>query len=373
MIEPWIDTSSAHMSSLPPINRPQVQILLFYDIYNKTALEMHLTKCFNSNLPKPSQKNFVLHSLNEALIYSPRDVLIVLFKTSKWTETMGNGDCDSISGATKTNVLSILNYHVQKVKDEAQKIHGREFIFKIWKTVCITAIPGVPFSMKNATFFLRQQLASKQRETNKSATVVLPHWKKVKAVNPYGYYYDPNFKFNEEFCQLHGLPYSSKVLIAVDRMMERKGFSEHFISVYVRTEKLCKQKPEAVKQCLDKFPELLESTEKMYKIPRTRVVLVHDAGKYGSNTFNGNLRSESQKILSFMESLKLRAVHYDPDLNKDLPQNRIFVAAVEQEFLSQSHVLLTLGNGGFMMNTRQRFISRQGVDRAYSLCGSRNY
>ena len=362
MVEPRIDVSSARMSNLPPVKRPQI---LLFDLYNKTAVEKSLTKCFNSNLPKESQMKFVFHTLNEALIHSPRDVLIVTFKSTKWTDTMGNGECDSISSEEKKNVLNVLNHHVQRVKDEAQKIHGQDFTFKIWRTVCITAVRGVPFSMKNATIFIQQQLVDKQRGTNRSATVVLPNWTEIKSINPHHYYYDPNFQFNETFCQLVGLPHSCKVLIAAERMMERNGFSERFIAVYARTERIVRDKGKAWKQCLNKLPELLKNVTKISKIPRTRVVLVHDAGKYGSNTIDYLIRRESHKIL---ESLKLRPVQYDPNLNKDLPQNRMFVAAVEQEFLSQSHILVTLGRGGFVINTKQRFISRQAVERVYSLC-----
>ena len=69
------------------IQKQQVE----YRYYNKTAVEKSLTKCFNSNLPKESQMKFVFHTLNKALIHSPRDVLIVTFKSTKWTDTMGNG------------------------------------------------------------------------------------------------------------------------------------------------------------------------------------------------------------------------------------------------------------------------------------------
>ena len=369
MIEPWIDIDSAHLYSLPPVSKPQT--LLLFDLYNKTALEKQLTKCFKPNLPKQSQKGFVFHTLNEALIHSPRDVLIVTFKSTKWTDTMGNGECDSISSEEKRNVLSILNHHVQRVKDEAQKIHGQDFTFKIWRTVCITAVIGVPFSMKNATIFIQQQLVDKQRGTSKSAIVVLPKWERVMSANPYRYYYDPNFHLDKRYCQERALPHSSKVMAAAEGMMETYGVLEHFISVYARTERLSHMKPEAVKQCLDEFPKVLENIEKYYIIPHTRIVLIHDAGNYGSSTFDNNSRSKSQKVLSFLQSFNMTTAHYDPKLiqNKDLPQHRSFAAAVEQEFLSRSHVLLTLGDGGFMINVKRRFISRQSADRAYSLCG----
>ena len=91
--------------------------LPFFDLYNKTEVE---TKMLQG---KPSKNRlelpkFVFHSLNDALIHSSRDVLIVILR---WRETTGNGDLFQSKQRTMyiQNILSI-NHHVQNVKDEAQ-------------------------------------------------------------------------------------------------------------------------------------------------------------------------------------------------------------------------------------------------------------
>ena len=82
----------------------------------------------------------------------------------------------------------------------------------------------------------------------------------------------------------------------------------------------------------------------LYGIPQSRVVLVHDAGKYGSNSFLKGVGEKRKKLLKRIQSLHIGAIHYDPTKNKDLPQYRAFVAIVEMEF--QSHVLISMGDGG---------------------------
>ena len=49
-------------------------------------------------------------------------------------------------------------------------------------------------------------------------------------------------------------------------------------------------------------------------------------------------------------------------------QCRAFVAAVKQEFLSRSHVLVTMGGGGFSINVWGRFTARQSKKRLHVLC-----
>ena len=152
-------------------------------------------------------------------------------------------ECDSISSEEKKNVLNVLNHHVQRVKDEAQKIHGQDFTFKIWRTVCITAVIGVPFSMKNATIFIQQQLGDKQRGTNRSATVVLPNWTEIKSINPHHYYYDPNFQFNETFCL--SISWFTSQLQSLNRSRENDGKKRLFRALHCR---VCKDREDSQRQ-----------------------------------------------------------------------------------------------------------------------------
>ena len=46
-----------------------------------------------------------------------------------------------------------------------------------------------------------------------------------------------------------------------------------------------------------KLPAVLNSTMTSYVILESRVVLVHDAGKYGSHSFSGSLEEKSSKLV----------------------------------------------------------------------------
>ena len=333
-----------------------------------TGVENRLTQCFNDNVPPQRQKNVYFHTLSEALIHSPRDVLIVRFMRNKWSKTKEMGECSAISVKEIEKVTQALNSNVLKVKDKAQEIHGPNFSFQIWRTLCITAIPRVPFSMHNATVFIEGQLAEKRKETNVGAMVVLPSWNRIMSENPHGYYYDPNFHFSGRNCYYTRLPHSHLVLTGAVKMQKELQFSQHFIGVYARTERMYHLNDGLIDDCLSKFCKVLEDAEKTYGIPRSRVVVVHDAGKFGSNTFDKNERNKSDWILAKLQSMKIQTKYYDPKLHKDLLQHRAFVAAVEQEFLSQSHVLITLGGGGFQLNVMNYFKTKQSVDRVHALC-----
>ena len=78
----------------------------------------------------------------------------------------------------------------------------------------------------------------------------------------------------------------------------------------------------------------------------------------------------SKKILSKLQSSNIQIAHYEPDQFLDLPQHRVFVAAVEQEFLSRSYVLVTIGSGSFQKNIAERFKTSQSVDRLHEVCNN---
>ena len=97
--------------------------------------------------------------------------------------------------------------------------------------VCITAIPGTPFFMKNATIFIQRQLEEKQNQTNVDVSVVIQSWRSIARVRRATYYVDPTYTFNTHRCPYHSLPHSSIVLSAVDRMVQALNLSDPFIGI----------------------------------------------------------------------------------------------------------------------------------------------
>ena len=364
MVEPWIASGTCYLSSIRPADKNDI---LFFDIYNKTEVESRLTQCFKKFSPENILRDIHFYSANDALIQSSRDVLIIRFMTSQWS-TKDAGECGAISGAIVRQVLGALNSRVQNVKEEAQKVHGQNINFRVWRTVCITSIPRVRFSIKDANTFIQSELAVKRRETNTGATVVISKWMKVKNITSEVYYYDPNFNLDFNSCE--HLPYSDLVLNAVQLMLNGLQIQYPFLGAYVRTERLAikARKQGYIENCLNEFHETFEMIKKKYGIQQSHIFLVHDAGKYGSVTFFGGLSQISKTILAKLMSWKLQTVHYDPEKYRDLPQHRAFVASVEQTFLSHSHVLLTMGGGGFMSRLVRRFSEVATSDREYQIC-----
>ena len=363
MVEPWIASDTSHLSSLRPTDKNDMP---FFDVYKKTKVESRLTQCFKKFSPEKIVRDIHFYTANDALVHSSRDVLIIRFMTSQWS-TKDAGECGAISGGIVRQVLGALNSRVQNVKEEAQKVHGQNINFRVWRTVCITSIPRVRFSVKDANAFIQSQLAVKRRETNVGATVVVPKWAKV-ANKSSMYYYDPNFNFSMYYCA--PLPYSDLVLTAVQRMLNGLQIRYPFLGLYVRTERVAlNAKTQGyIENCLNKFQEAFEMIKKKYGIQQSHVFLLHDAGKYGSKSFSAGVSKSSKTILEKFESWKLQTVHYDPEKYRDLPQHRAFVASVEQTFLSRSRVLLTMGSGGFMSLLVRRFSEAPTSDRAYQIC-----
>ena len=169
-------------------------------------------------------------------------------------------------------------------------------------------------------------------------------------------------------CHDDFLPHSQLILTAADRMQQVFKLNRSYVGVYARTERLAmldQQQTGFMENCFHKFQTLIKNDDEIDHLP---MVLVHDAGTYGSKTFDINLKRRSDKFLNKFKSSKIRTVQYDPKQNNDLPQHRAFVAAVEQQFLSRSHILIGIGFGGFMMNLKGRFLDKHNTERLHVLC-----
>ena len=372
VIEPSIYQKSEFLSSLPPVS--EVNMLSFFDLYNVTAVEERLTKCFKPNLPKVRQKEFKFHKMDEALIHSQREILIVRFMEKRWSEKISwsCGECDGISSDVKKTVLKALNTRVHKVKKTAMEVHGEEYAFRIWRALCIDAIKGVPFSFLNASNCIQKHLDEKKKHDISGVSVVVHQWKKVVTTYSDWYYYCPQFTFNKTYCQNEALPYTPLVLSTAQKIQQNYNLPERYIGIYVRTERIAQQEhknPGMLKRCFDQLMTKLNTSRVLYDIPLSNVVLIHDAGKYGSNSFGYyNAMPRVKTLLEMFKSHKIQTVYYDPKVQKEVPQHRAFVASVEQEFLSRSYVLMTMGSGGFQKNVKKRFLASHDKDKLYVIC-----
>ena len=99
--------------------------------------------------------------------------------------------------------------------------------------------------------------------------------------------------------------------------------------------------------------------------------MFHDLGRYGSESCSKECKKGRTKLLSKMEQLKFRVVHFDPSTFKSFPNSGIFASFVEREYLSHVQVLVTVGQGGFQQSIVNRFLKySRGYDEHlhYRIC-----
>ena len=372
IVEPFIYSDTEWLSSLPPVSKDH-DMLPYFDLYNKTAIAKSLTKCLEPNLAKEKQKEFKFHKIDEALISSPREVLVLRFMRTKWSKEKGwsCGVCDDISSEVKKTALDTLNTRVHEVEERAKEVHGEQYTFQVWRTVCIDAIHFVPFSIDDALSCIQKHLDQKQEQ---GVSVVIEQWEKVVTYRTNVYYYCPKFIFDDHYCQNNSLPHTPLVLSTVDEMRLMYNLTGNYIGIYARTELLGRKEhdtPGIMLKCFKKLMNKVTNFRRLNNIPLSHVVLLHDAGKYGSKSFSAGISKNkgamerAKRFLEMFKSNNISTVNFNPEVRKDLPQHRAFVAAVDQEFLSQSYGLMAIGGGGFMRNVKERFAARNGRESHY--------
>ena len=131
IIDPVINESS-YLSSIPPSSGKHIP---FGYVFNMTAVTQRVKNCFH--MPG----DFYFHSLDEALVHSSRDVLVLRFMVSHMTVELE--ECNDRSESTVKGIIEKLNSHVEKVKDQAREVHGDNYLFRPWNALCVKAIPKV--------------------------------------------------------------------------------------------------------------------------------------------------------------------------------------------------------------------------------------
>ena len=327
IIQPVVNELN-HLSSIPPSSGKHIP---FGYLFNMTTVAKKVQNCFHK------LGDFYFHSLDEALVHSSRDVLVLRFVVSHMTVELE--ECNDRSESTVKGIIVKLNSHVEKVKDQAREIHGDKYLFRPWKVVCVKVIPKVPFSVSKLNSFLKDLMQRKRNKTKTGVMVVIPYWRKVKNTKSQYYYYDPKFAYNSLPCDIDSFAHSEVVLKAAEKFFDSIHLSRPLLGVYIRTERVVEMEyahTGFIDQCLKKFQIVVEQVKKMFNI--SNIALVSDVGPHGSKSLKGreNTLRKANDILSKFKSWHINSYHYDPKSFKDFPQLSTFVAFVEKEFLSQS-------------------------------------
>lgn len=113
---------------------------------------------------------------------------------------------------------------------------------------------------------------------------------------------------------------------------------------------------------------------KELKTKETAVYIIHDLGKYGTQscvkrkTCIGN----REKFRGEVKKLGERVVYFDPAKFSSFPKNPAFASFVERRFLSRTDVLITLGVGSYQESIIRRFklYANHSSDDVHRICGN---
>ncbi len=148
------------------------------------------------------------------------------------------------------------------------------------------------------------------------------------------------------------------------RYLKHLGYTELFVSIHVRIERLLKlsiekNNPNFVQRCLKEL--LIIAHNLTYSGNKnTKTLLLTDVGsKYGTSTCRRGKKcntSRTRLIMSQLQELGLQHNWYDPSVFNST-ENSGYVSLVEMHMLTLGEQLLLVGFGGFQAIAKSLFLS----------------
>lgn len=364
LIEPYV--AGSRLWFVPSIGEDIQFLHPFSTYYNRSHLLQTLETCLghgSSSVCFDQFPNFLLQAARE---------FIVLKFTDKQDKNI------SLCNIDLKSIESLLNFHVNKVKDRVIEMHGMNYQFRGIEAVCVRAPTGsgVPFSFEEVGRYVRNLMsisADREGEVVPWLSVVVPEWKYVENQKiTKDYYYDPNYKKGKNCRILIFKEPSFLVIDLANQFFDSLNLRRPFVGIHIRTERLVQdwwKTRDFMDKCLHNFSKTLEVVKTRYNVSHNDVVFIHDAGKFGSESFHLNLNwYYACKILSKIQSLQIRNVYFDPAMFTAAQKDKEIASFVEREFLSMADVLVTLGRGGYQDSVVRRFQQKNDARNVYRLC-----
>ena len=210
-------------------------------------------------------------------------------------------------------------------------------------------------------------------------TVVFYHWKGItndRSKHFRLYLPEAHFKVAPHPL-VNTYPFTDSIISNATAFIESITDKKNFIGLHIRAEKMLYDKGIQHYHNLASRNYFLERcfnlTESLLSRSNLSMIFTFtDMGKYGSRSLRWN--SSDRDILYTMLSQRgIKVHHYDPFKFNGMDDSG-FVAAVEQEVLSRSKKLITIGGGSFQRQLAVRFHNYNKDKRkfkAYAVCHSR--
>lgn len=222
---------------------------------------------------------------------------------------------------------------------------------------------------------LRQALRQAQ-SSKKKLLVAIPVWNGIRPYRDRFFYWDPAFKTHEYYA--HATAHSREVKSAARNFLDSLNLQQPTLGIHVRLERLLRAKPlnkTVIAACFSvELCNLIRSLQSNLSLQSA--IMFRDYGRYGSSTCHkiqcGQFAAEVG-LDTGMKALGVHVLEYRPQLGK-VRREHGFSANVEQEVLSLTDYLITVGYGSFQKGVVERFKRHQASDerrhkRLFHICG----
>ena len=194
----------------------------------------------------------------------------------------------------------------------------------------------------------------------KKVLVLIPTWNGIRPYRDKFFYWDPDFAGGRKYTHVHSTAHTQLVSKAAQKLLKSLHLQRPIVGVHIRLERLLRVKPfrrSAVVDCvLTKLPHLMRELQANGSV--RGVVLFRDYGRYGSNTCPKVGCKEFAQELELDKQMRAQlgaaVVDYTPS-SRRLRKEHGFSANVEQEVLSMTDYLVTVGYGSFQQGIVSRF------------------
>ena len=238
------------------------------------------------------------------------------------------------------------------------------FYFKYWKhlqVACINIRKKVNFrALINHTAVL----GALSRSPNSKIIILIPNWHGIRTYDSGFFYWDLDFK-PTVYKHTHATKHSLRVQSAATDFTRSLHLATPTLGIHVRLERLLKVKPfreSNVRKCLDEALITVRSLSS--KINGS--VLFRDYGKYGSSTCKRASCADYAKQFNLdqrFRDLGVKVQEYIPT-SKTLRPEHGYSANVEQEVLSRTDYLVTVGYGSFQRGIVERWLRYREEEEA---------
>lgn len=193
------------------------------------------------------------------------------------------------------------------------------------------------------------------RHSKTKILVAIPVWNGIRPHQDRFFYWDPAFKVRK-YVHSHTTAHSKEVKDAALKFLDSLHLTPPTLGIHIRLERLLRAFNESViTDCLARLQDQIKSLQSTHNIHNS--ILFRDYGRYGSNTCPGVHCAQYAQRVGLdhrMEALGVHVLEYRPKSRK-VRKEHGFSANVEQEMLSRTDYLITVGYGSFQQGIVSRF------------------